>query len=102
MNFLAFEGTNFDIKPNGDGTFRAIIDLPGSGVRTPPLKITIPRCAISFEPYFDRDKAERPYVVEINCNDASDTLALCTCCGGKEFDQRKVCQSTYGKRFAQK
>lgn len=85
MNFLAFEGTNFDIKPNGDGTFKAVIDLPGNGICTPPMKITIPRCAVSFEPYFNRDKAERPYIVEINCDEASDTLALFTYRGGNNI-----------------
>lgn len=85
MNFLAFEGTNFDIKPNRDGTFKAIIDLPGNGTCTPPMKITIQRCAVSFEPYFDRDNVKSPYMVEINCDEASDVLASFTYCGGNNI-----------------
>lgn len=83
MNFLALDGANFDIKPNGDGTFKAVIDLPAAGSHQPPMRVTIPRCAISFIPYFTQDETTHPYMVEINCNEANDTLALCTYCGGK-------------------
>ena len=86
MNFLALDGANFDIKTNGDGTFKAIIDLPGSGVNKPPMKLTIPRCAVSFTPYFNKDEVSHPYMVEIDCTEKEDTLALFTCkcrnCGG--------------------
>ena len=83
MNFLALEGANFDIKPNGDGTFKAVIDLPVAGSHQPPMKVTIPRCAISFIPYSNQDEISHPYMVEINCNEVSDILALFTGCGGK-------------------
>lgn len=86
VNFLAVEGTNFDIKPNGDGTFHAIIDLPGSGASKPSMKLTIPRCAVSFMPYFNKDEVDHPYMVEIDCTEKEDALALFTCkchnCGG--------------------
>lgn len=88
MNFLALDGANFDIKSNGDGTFKAIIDLPSAGSCQPPMKVTIPRCAISFTPYFTQDNIAHPYMVEIDCSEKEDALALftCKCCNACEVD----------------
>lgn len=88
MNFLALDGANFDIKPNGDGTFKAVVDLPGAGSHQPPMKVTIPRCAISFIPYSNQDETTHPYMVEIDCSEKEDALALftCKCCSTCEVD----------------
>lgn len=88
MNFLALDGANFDIKPNSDGTFKAVVDLHGDGSHQPTMKVTIPRCAISFIPYYNQDEICHPYMVEIDCSEKEDALALftCKCCNVCEVD----------------
>lgn len=88
MNFLALDGANFDIKPHGSGTFKAAIDLSWAGSCQYPMRVTMPRCAVSLPQYFNQVGTAHPDIIESDCFEKQETLALFTykCCNACEVD----------------